>query len=259
MIQWWETGNGPALVLLHGISSGSGNWHKQLNNSGLQQCCHMLAWDAPGYGQSQPLVNSHPSAALYADVLAQMLDDAHISRAAVVGHSLGALVASAFSARYPNRVTRLVLADPAQGYGSEPPEKQRQVMAQREQQLSGGLRQLADSRAAHLLRPLADERDIATVAAGMRRLNASGYLQAASMLATEDIHHWLADIHCPTEVWCGELDEITPPARARELARRWSLPYLTIPTAGHACYLDNAAFFNRQLQRITEAENEPAN
>lgn len=40
---------------------------------------------------------------------------AGVERAVVVGHSLGALVASAFAAKYPRRVRYLVLADVAQG------------------------------------------------------------------------------------------------------------------------------------------------
>jgi hypothetical protein len=52
---------------------------------------------------------------------------------------------------------------------------------------------MAQGRAAKLLRPGAREADVATVAAGMRRLRRDGYLAAAWMLAHDDIHRWLAD------------------------------------------------------------------
>lgn len=254
MIAWHEAGSGPPLVLLHGISSSGTSWHKQLNDPQLQRCCRMIAWDAPGYGMSGVLSHAQPSADLYADALAQMLDEAEERQVVLVGHSLGALIASAFAARYPQRVSRLVLADPAQGYGSAPLEKQQQVLTQRREQLAGGLEKLAATRAIRLLRPEADERDIATVAAGMRQLNPQGFLQAVSLLVHEDISRWLAKNVCPAEVWCGEYDAITPPLQASALARRRGVPYLPIPAAGHASYLDNAAFFNRQLRRVIAGE-----
>ena len=74
MTVWQESGTGPALVLLHGISSGSASWHKQLNDPRLQRCCRILAWDAPGYGGSAPLAAEKPTAACYAGALARMLD-----------------------------------------------------------------------------------------------------------------------------------------------------------------------------------------
>ncbi|QUG74439.1 alpha/beta fold hydrolase [Erwinia sp. E602] len=256
MTAWQESGTGPALVLLHGISSGSASWHRQLNDPQLQRCCRILAWDAPGYGDSAPLAAEKPTAACYAGALARMLDAAGVGQAVVVGHSLGALIACAFAVRYPERVSRLVLADPAQGYGGAPPAKQQEIIHQRQQQLAGGLEQMAQQRAPALLRPQADECDVATVAKGMRRLNVAGFLQAVSLLAQGDIHHWLAEIRLPVEVWCGDRDAITPPAGAQALAYRWGVPFVTIPLAGHASYLDGAAFFNRQLLRLFTGEGD---
>ncbi|HEX2545067.1 MAG TPA: alpha/beta hydrolase, partial [Ramlibacter sp.] len=54
----------PSLVLLHGISSGAASWlHAVLP---LPQDQHVIAWDAPGYGPSTPLLQTSPVAADYA-------------------------------------------------------------------------------------------------------------------------------------------------------------------------------------------------
>jgi len=255
MIFWQQSGNGEVLVLLHGISSGSACWHKQLHDVALQQQCRMLAWDAPGYGDSKPLPTPQPNAGDYADALARMLDAAEIQRISLLGHSLGALMAAAFAARYPQRVQRLVLADPAQGYGSQPAEKRQSILSQRQQQMALGTEQMAATRAVKLLRPDADERDIVTVASSMRNLKPVGFLQAAAMLAEDDIRRWLADCQTPLEVWCGQLDAITPAVQAEALATTLGCRFVPIPHAGHASYLDNAAFFNQQLLRwLTGAE-----
>ncbi len=181
-----------------------------------------------------------------------MLDRAGVWQAVLVGHSLGALVASAFAAKFPERVIHLVLADAAQGYGNAAPEQREQVWRNREQQMALGGDILAQTRAAKLLRPGARAEDIATVASGMRALRPEGYLAAAWMLAHDDIHGWLKRYSGTFEVWCGEQDAITQPELVQGLALRYGMPFIAIPQAGHASYLDNDAFFNQQLLRINE-------
>lgn len=243
-----EQGSGIPLMLLHGISSGAASWHKQMELAGFR----VLAWDMPGYGESPMLAVERANAGDYADALAAMLDRAGVWQAVLVGHSLGALVASAFAAKFPERVIHLVLADAAQGYGNAAPAQREQVWRSREQQMALGGEILAQTRAVKLLRPGAREEDVATVAAGMRTLRPEGYLAAAWMLAHDDIHGWLKRYAGNFEVWCGEQDAITQPELVHGLALRYGMPFTAIPQAGHASYLDNDAFFNQQLLRINE-------
>ncbi|VGC95259.1 putative hydrolase [Klebsiella pneumoniae] len=243
-----EQGSGIPLTLLHGISSGAASWHKQMALPGYR----VLAWDMPGYGESPMLAATPADAGDYADALARMLDRAGVEQTILVGHSLGALVAAAFAAKYPQRVLYLVLADVAQGYGQAEAAQREKVWQGRQQQIALGGEAMAQGRAAKLLRPGAREADVATVAAGMRRLRRDGYLVAAWMLAHEDIHRWLADYRGRLSVWCGEQDAITQPELVQGVALRYGAPYIAIPQAGHASYLDNEIFFNQQLLRIGE-------
>ncbi|MBZ7723738.1 alpha/beta hydrolase [Klebsiella oxytoca] len=243
-----EQGSGTSLTLLHGISSGAASWHKQMALPGYR----VLAWDMPGYGESPMLATARADAGAYADALARMLDRAGVQKTVLVGHSLGALVAAAFAARYPQRVRYLVLADVAQGYGQAEAAQREKIWQGRQQQMALGGEAMAEGRAAKLLRAGAREADVATVAAGMRRLRSEGYLAAAWMLAHDDIHRWLAGYRGRFAVWCGEQDAITQPELVQGVALRYGMPYLAIPQAGHASYLDNATFFNQQLLRIGE-------
>lgn len=243
-----EQGSGTPLTLLHGISSGAASWHKQMALPGYR----VLAWDMPGYGESPMLATARADAGAYADALARMLNRAGVQKTVLVGHSLGALVAAAFAARYPQRVRYLVLADVAQGYGQAEAAQREKIWQGRQQQMALGGEAMAEGRAAKLLRAGAREADVATVAAGMRRLRSEGYLAAAWMLAHDDIHRWLAGYRGRFAVWCGEQDAITQPELVQGVALRYGMPYLAIPQAGHASYLDNATFFNQQLLRIGE-------
>lgn len=243
-----EQGQGTPLMLLHGISSGAASWHKQMALSGYR----VLAWDMPGYGESPMLPVERADAGDYADALAQLLDRAGVAQTVLVGHSLGALVASAFAAKYPQRVRYLVLADAAQGYGQAEVQQREKVWHSRQQLIAQGAEVMAATRAAKLLHPGARASDIATVAAGMRMLRSEGYLAAAWMLAHDNIHRWLGDYRGRFEVWCGEQDAITQPELVQGLALRYGMPYTAIPQAGHASYLDNETFFNQQLLRVGE-------
>jgi pimeloyl-ACP methyl ester carboxylesterase len=181
-LTWREAGRGPALVLLHGIGSGATSFAGQL--AGLSDTHRVIAWDAPGYGESAPLPNPRPLAGDYADALSLLLDHLGIGELVLVGHSLGALVAAEWAARHGPRVLRLVLASPARGYASAPPELRAAKWQERIdliQQL--GVDGLAASRSAGLCAPHASAAAIESVRQNMARVTPGGYAQAAHLLA----------------------------------------------------------------------------
>ena len=71
-ITYLEAGHGPPLVLLHGIGSGSGSWSAQIER--FSGDYRVVAWDAPGYGGSDPVVPASPAATDYAARLDSFLE-----------------------------------------------------------------------------------------------------------------------------------------------------------------------------------------
>jgi pimeloyl-ACP methyl ester carboxylesterase len=67
-----------------------------------------IAVDTPGYGLSDP-APGQPTIGDLAENLTPVLDGLKIKRVIVVGHHTGSLIAAAFAARHPDRVTALVL------------------------------------------------------------------------------------------------------------------------------------------------------
>jgi 3-oxoadipate enol-lactonase len=109
----------PAIVLLHGLTAtrryvvmGS----RLLERSGAR----VIAYDARGHGRSSPAPTSdgYGYARLAAD-LGAVLDASRLSRAAIVGTSMGAQTAIHFALRHPERVAALGLITPA--FDPEPP------------------------------------------------------------------------------------------------------------------------------------------
>jgi pimeloyl-ACP methyl ester carboxylesterase len=100
-----------AVVLaIHGVASSHAVWRsiaRELTRDG--RTC-LLAPDLRGRGRSVELPGPYGMEAHAADLLA-VLDDAGAERAFVVGHSLGAYVATGFAARYPDRTSTVVLLD----------------------------------------------------------------------------------------------------------------------------------------------------
>lgn len=251
---WREAGQGQAVILLHGISSGSVSWVKQFSDRALTNGHRLIAWDAPGYGGSAALPQEQSKASLYATALAALIAELELERPLIVGHSLGALIGSAYAAAYPDGLSGLVLADPAQGYASATPEKRQQVYGQRKQMIETlGPQGYGEQRAAALLREGAEPQDIAWVRSNMQQLNPAGFLSAAWMLANDDINPYLRRYRGPLQVWCGSEDRITPPQGAEALAQRQNTTLRLIDAAGHASYLDAPATFNRFLQDFTGA------
>lgn len=104
-------GDGPALLLVHGLSSYGSYWARvaePLAASGYR----VLAVDLPGYGASaRPDAPCSPP--WYAEVLVDLLDAVGVERATVFGHSMGGQVALTMALDAPDRVAALVLSAPA--------------------------------------------------------------------------------------------------------------------------------------------------
>lgn len=229
-----ECGAGPAVILLHGIGSGAASWLQVARQLAPQ--ARVIAWDAPGYGDSSLLESEAPKAEQYAARLAQMLDALDVEECVLVGHSLGALTALAFArSAQAKRVSRLVLISPARGYGAPARSPQRQQV--RQQRLDNlqrlGIAGLAEQRSAHMLSPHARPEALAWVHWNMARLNPEGYRQAIELLCGDDLlRHGQPAMPC--DVHCGEADGITTPDTCLGVAKALGASFNLIADAGHA-------------------------
>ena len=96
----------PTVVMIHGAQNDHSVWALQsryLAHHGFG----MLAVDLPGHGRSKGAALRSVEA--MADWLLAVLDGAGVQQAALVGHSMGSLIALETAHRAPQRVTRLAL------------------------------------------------------------------------------------------------------------------------------------------------------
>ncbi|MGH6658086.1 MAG: alpha/beta fold hydrolase [Sphingomicrobium sp.] len=231
-------GDRTPLVLLHGVGSDRSVWHPQLDHFAPER--RTIAFDYPGYGDSDPAAEGATRDDFAAAVLAAM-DALGIERAHVCGLSLGGVIALAIEFRAPERCASLILADSFASHPDGQAIYDRSVAASE----AGSMRALAESRADVLLAQPPDPAVRGEVIETMARIDPAAYRIGAEAVWLADQEERADDVRTPTLVLCGTLDLITPPALSHTLAKL--IPgarYEPIEGAGHLSNLERPDEFN---------------
>ena len=217
------TGEGPAVVLIHGLS-GSGRWWTY-NVPALAQQYRVYNVDVVGFGRSrgQRLVLQEAGA-----WLAEWLQVAGITQAHLVGHSMGGYIATEVAATALEVVQRLVLVDALvlpMGPG----------FMRHALDLARAARYISLSFLPVLVRDV--------LRAGPRTM-----WRATWEVLSADLSNRLGDVQAETMVIWGEKDSLLHPKLGRELAER--LPkarFVCVEGAGHNPMWDRPQRFNKLL------------
>jgi pimeloyl-ACP methyl ester carboxylesterase len=114
-VSYLEAGDGPVLLLVHGMGGSFHNWDEVIEP--LARAHTVIAPDLPGHGTSEAGSGDYSVGSLAAS-LRDLLAALGHERATLVGHSLGGGVAMQFSYQFPEMVERLVLVSSG-GLGPE--------------------------------------------------------------------------------------------------------------------------------------------
>ena len=225
----------PCVVFIHGALHDHSVW-TLLARWFAHHGHGVLALDQPGHGRSagKPL----PSVEALADWTLALLDTVGVRQAALVGHSMGSLVALEAAARAPERVTRLALV------GTAYPMKVSDVLLStaREAPLKAIDMVNAFSHSTLAAKPAypgpgtwlhgANRALMRRVQAGQHELNLFEHdfrvcdAYANGLQAAEKVR-------CPASLILGERDQMTVPKATREIAAALKAKVTTLP-AGHS-------------------------
>lgn len=248
-VAYRRAGLGPPLVLLHGFTQDSRVWRPQL--AGLADAFTVVAWDAPGAGESDDPQEPY-GLADWADCLARFMDEVGLDRATIGGVSWGGLLAQELYARHTARVNSLVLVDTYAGWtGSLGPS----IASER---LAASVRDSALPPAEFVPRylpgmfgpavPAAVRNELATI---MADTHPRGFRLMAAALAHANTGELLPTIAVPTLLIWGDADVRSPLAIAHEFhAAIPGSTLVVIPGAGHICNLERPDAFNLAVQEF---------
>ena len=241
-----QAGSGTAvpIIFLHGVGSDKSVWAPQLEHFSAER--RALAFDYPGYGESDPAPAGTTRDDYAAAILAAM-DALEIDRAHVCGLSLGGVIAIAMHHAAPERCASLILAD---SFAVHP---DGQAIHERSVAASEQMSELAAARTPVLLAPGASEDLHAQVRDTMARIDPEAFRIGAEAVWLADQRERVAAIRVPALILVGDQDTVTPPELSAELAD--AIPgaeLVVLAGAGHLSNIERPVDFNTAVQVFIE-------
>ena len=245
-----RAGSGPAVVLVHAIACDLSLWDAQAH--ALAAHYDVVRYDVRGHGRS-PCGAAPLSFEDLADDLERLLTGLGISRAHIVGVSMGGVIARLFALRQPERVASLVLVSTMHSLPANAAAAWRERAAPVR---SGGMAAVVESLLALWFPPAAIAANtpaVARVRAMVQASSPEGYLAICDAVPRLDFFARQGAIRCPALVLAGaddpKLDAIATEALARAIP---GAALMRIP-GGHFPNLDDPEVFNRVLLEFLSA------
>lgn len=249
-----EFGEGPPVVLLHGVGFTTGGHDWFANVAALARNFRVIAPDLVGWGAGSRLQQGYSFARLV-DFVRELQDCLGISRSHIVGHSMGGWVASLFAYESPQRVDRLVLVG-AGGAATrplstmtefEPPalDQVRAMLAARSELAEEPLQRWAE----YSLSKVQDPEAVASY----RRI-----LAHMTDPETRTLHNMLRrypHIGADTLVVWGGADQINAVELGVQVARSIPCAELTVLDCGHFPHTERPAEFNQRVLAFLDGDH----
>lgn len=108
-LRYYEAGEGPDLLLLHGMGINASADSFQFMFEELAQKFHVIAIDTPGFGKGDRVMRYGPTFDIIVDVFREFIDRKALDKPNVLAHSAGGWFASLLAYESPDRIGKLVL------------------------------------------------------------------------------------------------------------------------------------------------------
>ncbi|MBE0649893.1 MAG: alpha/beta hydrolase [Bacteroidales bacterium] len=259
-INYTVQGTGPAVVLLHGFPVNLHVWDKFVEF--LSPHFKTIAIDLPGFGKSSVYDSVH-TMSFMAEAVKAVLEGENISKAILVGHSMGGYVSLAFAKLFPENLAGIVL------FHSHAAADQPEARANRIRTLEAVQNNHKDFILKFIPSLFAQE-NVSRCSQEIEDLKQLGYQSSAEaiiaalrgMAEREDFHELLKTIDVPVFFVVGKED---PRASLPELAHQMSLPKncegIILGNVGHTGYIEAPEKIFPAIESFCERtyqENSPA-
>ncbi|MGO9904005.1 MAG: alpha/beta fold hydrolase [Solirubrobacteraceae bacterium] len=246
-----EVGRGSPLLLITGLGASMDDWAPSFVDA-LAAEHRVVIFDNAGVGRTSSL-GARLTITAMANQTSALISSLRLGHPAVLGWSLGGMVAQALAVLHPSEVSRLILAATQSGTGNALPVPRAAAKA------------VNSSNPAQTLSVLFPPGQSAAKAAYVKGiLNYPGYYQASDAVKTLQnaaLAQWLAgrqpagrnvtDLRLPTLVADGTNDALDPVRNDRMLASLIRGAQLALyPDAGHAFWFQDEAQFVARIDRF---------
>ncbi|HPF25514.1 MAG TPA: alpha/beta hydrolase [Steroidobacteraceae bacterium] len=227
-------GEGPAIVLAHGIGGNHAAWYQQIPV--FSQSYTLVTFDHRGFGRSEDRGGLGRSA--FVDDLTTLLDHLTIEQAALVGQSTGGGTCVGFTSRHPKRVAALVMADTLHGLTEAADVREMMSIARNEMDGLSQLERVLGEKTRREQPALAALYDQIASFNDYDRRTLPGSFTPIEPSA-------LAALKVPTLFIVGQEDQLFPPTAVQRMQAQ--IPgsfYIEVSDSGHSAYFERPTEFN---------------
>ena len=249
-LRYDRTGAGPAVLLVHGWTANRTFWERQVH--ALRDRHTVVTVDLRGHGESSRPRTGYSIAAMAAD-LEHLVRALALPRVAVVGWSMGGVVAQALALRLRERASALGLVCTTPGGLTDPtnPRARPEASAEIRAGVAEDFRAFARGFAPNLFKDGAASPLLAWAIAQMQKTAPHAAAACFDALLAADMRAALPKLRVPTMVLHGRHDRLLPLADGEELAKLIPGAELVVfEESGHAPFLEEPEAFTAALGRL---------
>lgn len=201
----------PVLVMSNSLGTDLRIWDEFV--ASYPGCCRIIRYDKRGHGLSQATPAPYSLNDHVGD-LAALLDHLGVAQVALIGLSVGGMIAQQLAATRPDLVAALVVCDSAHRIGTAAQWNERIEAVTR-----NGVASIADAILERWFTPPFRSQDNAAFvgyAAMLARCDADGYTGTCAALRDADLTASTQALKLPVLCLCGDQDSATPPDLVRQ-------------------------------------------
>lgn len=246
--------DGPTIVFSNSHATDLSLWSAQVE--ALKEHFNLVRYDQRGHGASPVSSAGVTFDSLAADVMA-ILDAVAITRAVLVGVSMGAVTMLRCAALHPLRVAAVFASD---GQWAAPANAQETWDTRIRSALVEGMGALVEPTVARWFTAAARERDAAGVRHARRMIAATlpeGYAEAARAMQAYDFRTDYTVLRMPVQYVVGANDGMLPAVMQQMCEATPHAQLLTIADAGHLPNLECPEAFNEALLNFVAKHAQP--
>ena len=229
-INYMVSGNGPALILLHGWGSDLTTFDNLVAQLNEDYTCYQI--DLPGFGKSH--MNVAYSLDEYVETIKEFCEQLEIDEPSILGHSFGGRIAIKYASKY--NVSKLILVS------------------------SPGIKDKKSFKIKMKINfyKILKRLNIKVIMGSKDYRNATGVLKETLVkVVNEDLTNELYKIKIPTLIIIGEKDSVVPVRIAKKMHEIINASGLIIiPRCGHFPYIERYRYFLIILRSFLSSDNE---